>query len=163
MLSTTLLPILGRMDNTEYKLVRQFSHPVETVSHNWLPPRLPAISCFRAIVHGKWLSVESVREIMLPVETLCRKHKYADILDRKPFSAYSSLCRKQEIVDSLDGSHIWRTVPVESENWRISLYLVGGLVYCDIHLPYLCFGKNCQWSWNSGNWKSDYVSTVLIK
>ena len=29
-----------------YKLVRQLSLPAETVRHNWLPPRLSAITCF---------------------------------------------------------------------------------------------------------------------
>ena len=31
---------------TEYKLVRKFSHPAETVRHIWFPPRLSTISCF---------------------------------------------------------------------------------------------------------------------
>ena len=43
----------------------------------------------------KWLPAETVRVILLPAESLGRKLNHTD-----------SLCRKQEIADSLSGSKI---------------------------------------------------------
>ena len=42
--------------------------------------------------------------ILLPAETLGRKLNHADRLGRKPFFTYSSLGKKQEIMDSLGGT-----------------------------------------------------------
>ena len=54
-------------------------------------------------VHEKWLPAETVRVILLPAETLGRKLNHMDSFYRKLFT---SLGRKQEIVDSLSGSQI---------------------------------------------------------
>ena len=70
--------------------------------------RLSVISCFlpRLPSTKKWLPAETVRVILFPVETLCRKLNHTDSLRRKLFTKYNSLGRKQEITDSLDGSQI---------------------------------------------------------
>ena len=53
---------------------------------------LPAVT----VVLGKWLPADTGRVILLHAESLCRK----------PFFVDGSLCRKQEIADSLGGSQI---------------------------------------------------------
>ena len=55
-------------------------------------------------VHEKWLPAETVRVILIPAETLGRKQNHTDSLCRKLFTKHNSLCRKQEIADSLGGS-----------------------------------------------------------
>ena len=59
-------------------------------------------------VHEKWLPAETVCMILLPAETLGRKLNHRDSLCRKLFTKHNSynLGRKQEVVDSLDGSQI---------------------------------------------------------
>ena len=61
-------------------------------------------------MHDKWPPTESVHMIVLPAETLGRKHIHAGSLDRNPIFNDSSPGRKQAIEDSLGGRQIWRTV-----------------------------------------------------
>ncbi|MEW8548154.1 MAG: hypothetical protein AB2693_32020 [Candidatus Thiodiazotropha sp.] len=72
-------------------------------------------------VHVKWLPAETLFVILLPAEILGKKQTHADRLCRKPFFADGSLSRKQEIVDSLGGSQIYRQSLKEAK--------IGGLVY----------------------------------
>ena len=67
---------------TGYKRVRQFSLPAETVRHIWLPPRLPAISCF------------------LP-RLLCLGNSFLQRLSRKQ-NHTDSLCSKLFFVDGIN-------------------------------------------------------------
>ena len=77
-----------------------------SVCHTWFLPKLSVISCFLLrllyMVNGFQLSL-SKWICFLP--RLCRKHSYGDSLGRRLFSADSTLPRKQEIMDSLTGSH----------------------------------------------------------
>ena len=50
--------------------------------------------------------LQTVHVIMLPAQTLGRQLNHTDSLCRKLFTKHKSLDRKQEIADSLGGSHI---------------------------------------------------------
>ena len=58
--------------NTEYKLVRQFSLPAETVRDLLLP--------FNTTVREKWLPAETFHINLLSVEGLDREQNHADSL-----------------------------------------------------------------------------------
>ena len=60
--------------------------------------------------------------LLLPAETLTRKHSHADSLGKKPLFADRSLGRKQESLDNLSRSRIKRTLSAGRENMQISLY-----------------------------------------
>ena len=85
---------------TGYKLVCQFLLPAEIVRHI----RLRVCDLMLLVetgVHDKWLPADSVHVILLPA--------YSNIMDslgRRPFFKDSSFGRKQEIMTSLEGSHI---------------------------------------------------------
>ena len=64
----------------------------------------------------QWLPSESVCMLLLPAETLTRKHSHADSLGRKPLFADRSLGRKQESLDNLSRSRIKRTLSAGREN-----------------------------------------------
>ena len=98
-------------------------------------PRLSAIlgfcrDCPRSLAscrdYGPWKNTpaKALRHLLLPVETTVRKNwlpaDSASCRDTWQEGIYhvQRLDRKQEIVDSLGGSQIWRTVSAGSENWR---------------------------------------------
>ena len=106
---------------TEYKLVRQFSLPAETVRHIWLLPRPAVVSCFL-------LRLAAVHDKQLPAKTACiilsKKQNHTDSLGRMPFLAYRSLRRKQEIASQK----------------HHSVHLLG-YVYLLKVVQYFCFGS----------------------
>ena len=65
-----------------------------------------------------------IRDKRLPAESVCVILPSAESLGRKHIHIVSVTGKKQEMADSLNGSQIWRTVSVGSENWQTSLYPV---------------------------------------
>ena len=97
----TPLSSQGINESTNFRLLQRLSvifGSATTVSDLLLPAE--------TTIHEKWLTVETVRVILLPAETLSRKQNHMDSLYSKLFIKHNSLCRKQEITDSLGGSQI---------------------------------------------------------
>ena len=95
--------------NTGYKQVRHLKLPAETVGHSWLPPRLSVVSCFLLRL---LCSVKSFLQRLFVWLDSCRASSrqeaewHGQSLQEAIF-VDGSLCRKQEIMDSLGGSQIW--------------------------------------------------------
>ena len=75
-----------------YKLVRQFSLPVEIVRHISLPPRLSAITCFLSrLLSAKSSFLPRYPRDFVLAESLGRNQNHAERLEREPFNMYNSL------------------------------------------------------------------------
>ena len=57
-------------------------------------------------IHKKWLPAETLCMILLPAKRFSKEQDHMYSLGRKPFITHNSICRKQEIADSLGGSQI---------------------------------------------------------